>query len=92
MPKTKPLIVGIIYRPPNQSNFLEIVNANFDKPDADINESYILCDFNININQSNKYIVNDDNAISSKFLSSDIENYHQLCTVHGLKRLDPCNL
>ena len=29
--KTKPLIVGIIYRPPNQSNFLEIINANFDK-------------------------------------------------------------
>ena len=26
LPKTKPLIVGIIYRPPNQSNFLDIVN------------------------------------------------------------------
>ena len=25
LPKTKPLIVGIIYRPPNQSNFLEII-------------------------------------------------------------------
>ena len=30
LPKTKSLIVGIIYRLPNQSNFLEIINANFD--------------------------------------------------------------
>ena len=36
LPKTKLLIVGIIYRPPNQSNFLEIIKANFDKL-----ESYI---------------------------------------------------
>ena len=28
LPKTKLLIVGIIYRPPNQSNFLEIINTN----------------------------------------------------------------
>ena len=31
LPKTKPQIVGIIYSPPNQNNFLEIINANFDK-------------------------------------------------------------
>ena len=67
LPKTKPLIVGIIYRPPNQSNFLEIINANFDKLDTDTKESYILGDFNINMNQNNKYIVRDDNTISSKF-------------------------
>ena len=48
LPKTKPLIVGIIYRPPNQSNFLEIISANFDKIDTDMKESYILVDFNIN--------------------------------------------
>ena len=29
--KTKPPIVWIIYRPPNQINFLQIINANFDK-------------------------------------------------------------
>ena len=29
-------------------NFLEIINANFGKLDADTNESYILGDFNIN--------------------------------------------
>ena len=81
------IFVGIIYRPPNQSNFLEIINANFDKLDTDTKESYVLGDFNINMYQNNKYIVRYDNTISSKFLSSDIKNYHQFCTMHGLKQL-----
>ena len=37
--------------------------------------------------QSNKYIARDDNTIFSKFLSGDIKNYHQFCTMHGLKQL-----
>ena len=37
--------------------------------------------------QNNKYIVRDDNTISSKFLSNDIKNYHQFYTMHGLKQL-----
>ena len=47
LPKTKPLVVGIIYRPPNESNFLEIINANFDKLDTNMKELYIFDDFNI---------------------------------------------
>ena len=85
--KTKPLIIGIIYRPPNQSNFLEIIKTNFEKLDTDAKESYILGDFKINMHQNNKYIVPDDNTISSKFLCSDIKNYHQFCTMQGLKQL-----
>ena len=46
--------VGIIYRPPNQSNSLESIKANFDKSDTDI-----LSDFNINICQNNIYIIRD---------------------------------
>ena len=57
--KTKPLIAGNIYRPPNQINFLEIINAMFGKLDTDTKESYILGDFNINIYQNNKYILRD---------------------------------
>ena len=49
LPKTKPLIVGIIYRLPNESNFLEIINANFDKLDTDIKESDIFFYSDINI-------------------------------------------
>ena len=46
--------VGIIYRPPNQTNSLESIKANFDKSGTDI-----LGDFNTNICQNNIYIIRD---------------------------------
>ena len=55
LPKLKPILVGIVYRPPNQSVFLNksssaIANAkNFDS-----HESYILEDFNLDLNYTNK--------------------------------------
>ena len=36
---------------------------------------------------NNRYIVCNDNTISSKFLSHDVKIYHQFCTMHGLKQL-----
>ena len=33
------------------------------------------------------YIVRADNTISSKFLSLEVKNYHQICTMQGLKQL-----
>ena len=41
----------------------------------------------LNMYHNNIYIVLDDKAISSKFQSHDIKNYHQLCTIQGLKQL-----
>ena len=48
---------------------------------------YIPGDFNINMYHDNRYIVRDDNTISLKFLSHDVKNYHQFCTMHSLKQL-----
>ena len=76
-----------MYRTPSQTNFLEILNMTFEKVDVDKNEIYILDDFNINMYHNNRYIVCDDNTISSKFLSHDIKNYYQFCTMHDLKQL-----
>ena len=36
---------------------------------------------------NNRYIVRDDNTISSKFLSHDVNSYYQFCMMHGLKQL-----
>ena len=36
---------------------------------------------------NNRYVVRDDNTISSKFLYHDIKNYHQFCAMHSLKQL-----
>ena len=56
LPNTKPIVVGIIYRPPSQSEFLEIINTHFSKLDTNNNEIYILGDFNINLYLNNSYI------------------------------------
>ena len=82
LPKTSLITVGIMYGPPSQTNFLEILNMTFEKFDVHKKEIYILGDFNINMYHNNRYIVRDDNTISSKFLSHDIKNYHQFCTMH----------
>ena len=87
LPKTTPITVGIMYRPPSQTIFLEILNMTFEKVDIDEKEIYILGDFNVNMYHNNRYIVPDDNTISSKFLSHDVKNYHQFYTMHGLKQL-----
>ena len=49
-----------MYVPPNQTNFLEILNITFEKNDIGKKEIYFLDDFNINM--KNRYIVRDDNT------------------------------
>ena len=38
LPNTKPLVVGIVYRPPSQSEFLEIISTHFSNLDTKNNE------------------------------------------------------
>ena len=76
-----------MYRSPSQTNFLEMLNMSFEKFDIDKKEIYILDNFNINIYHNNRYIICDDNMISSKFLSQDVKNDHQFFMMHGLKQL-----
>ena len=83
--KTTPITVRIIYRPTSQTNVFEMLNMIFEKLDINKKEIYILRDFNINMYHSYRYIVHDDNTISSKFQSHDIKNYHQFCTKNWIK-------
>ena len=56
LPSSKPIAVGRIYSPPNQSNFVEVLNENMNKIDWIRNEIYILGDFNINLSLNDSYI------------------------------------
>ena len=49
LPNSNPITVETIYRPPNQRNFLKILNDNMNKIDSVNYEIYILGDFNINL-------------------------------------------
>ena len=75
LPKTSPITVGIMYRPPSQTNFLEILNMTFEKVDTDKKRDICYWQFQ-HKHHNNRYIVRDDNTISSKFLSHDVKNYH----------------
>ena len=56
LPNSKPITVVTIYRPPNQSNFLEVLNENMNNIDSISNEIFILGDFNANLFLNDSYI------------------------------------
>ena len=47
LPNSKPMIVGTIYRPSSQNNFLELLNSNVEKINSVDDEIYILGDFTL---------------------------------------------
>ena len=59
MPNTKPILLGNVYRPPDQSGFLDnFPNAIFNTPNFDNQEVYILGDFNVNLKYAGRRIPN----------------------------------
>ena len=74
LPKTKPIVVVIIYRFPSQNSSLEILNKNIPSIDTDVKETYIPGDFNINIYENDKYIVHENNTVCTKFASTDAKS------------------
>ena len=80
LPKTKPITVGIIYGPPNQSKFLQ-THENLAKLDTLKKELYILGDFNMNLYQNQNHTECKNNTLVS------LENYLQFCTMFGLTQI-----
>ena len=62
LPKTKPILVGSIYRPPNDNNFTEELDETFKKIDTN-QETYILGDINI-------CTKNKSSALYKKYMNS----------------------
>ena len=48
LPKAKPITVGIVYRPPNQTDFIKTFNENSAKLDAANKETYIFAKVDAN--------------------------------------------
>ena len=57
LPNSKPITAGTIYHPPNQSNFLEVLNENMNKINSINNEIYILDGFDINLSLNDSFIL-----------------------------------
>ena len=79
-PKTKSISIGIMYKPPSQSQFLQHMITKFEALDLD-NEICVLGDFNINLLFRDKYVLNKSNEIKilDKNLLSEIKRYKEFC-------------
>ena len=69
MPHVKPTTLGIIYRPPNQSKYLDIFEENLPKFNASYRKISFLGDFNINLFENGKYLF-DKSSSNNKNLDS----------------------
>ena len=87
LPNSKPITVETIYRPPNQSNFLEVLNENMNKIDSISNETYILGDFNINLSLNDSYIFSKNDMSNNISIPSDVKSYYEYCTFFSLHQL-----
>ena len=76
LPKTKLILIGILYRPPDQSGFLYKLSTAISKTSCfDNQEVYMLGDLNINLINNQKHTPNG------------IKRYQEFCSLHGLKQL-----
>ena len=74
LPKTKPFTVGIFYRPPDKSKFIETITEDFYNLNAENNDLFILGDMNINLNEK-------------KSTCPLVKKYEEFISTFGLKQL-----
>ena len=74
LPNTKPILVGIIYKPPDKTDFLEKFTKSLDNTNNfNVNETYILGDLNFDLLKKEETYY--------------IKKYKDLYLMHGFKQL-----
>ena len=88
LPKTKPFIVGIFYRPPDQYSFLEKISVDFEKLNSLNREIYILGDINIDLLSKGKYVFDQKNSLFDDVnVNTLFKKYKEFCSSFGLVQL-----
>ena len=76
LPKTKPIGIGILYRPPKQTGFLNNISATLTNiPKFNERETYILGDININL------------LCDEQKIPMGIKKYREFCALQGLTQI-----
>ena len=86
--KTKPISVGIFYKPPSQTRYLEQIITEFESLELN-NELYILGDLNINLLFKGNCILNKSHEIKNHFRDFS-PKYNEFCSIYGFKQLINC--
>ena len=85
IPKVKPILIRIFYRPPNANDFFNVFSNNFQQIDSKTNEIYLLLDFNINLLQNRKFILKENQLYKLKNSSSAlVKKYKEFCQTFSL--------
>ena len=89
LPKTKPFTVGILYRPPTQHDFVQVISSNLDNLSPETNDIYILGDLNINTfyNGKNLFDKNINHTNENITFSPMLKQYRELCVTFSLKQI-----
>ena len=89
IPKTKPITVGIIYKPPDQTRFLEILSDSLNSLNMLSEEWHILGDLNINLYQNGSTLGQENKKIikAANKILSETKKYLEFCKTFGLKQL-----
>ena len=86
LPKTKPIFVGKVYRPPNSINFSKSSNKHLDDINLD-NELFLLVYFNINLFHNGKYILKQNQAMQNRKPSTSLVSQYKLfCQRYSLEQ------
>ena len=64
--KSKPITIGVFYRDPNQVEFMDLMFDKCSNLNLKDNGIYLLGDFNINLFQNGKYILNGKRSTASQ--------------------------
>ena len=87
-PNSKPFKVGVCYRPPNQLDFLELLNIELENINIDVTEIYLLGDFNINVFYNAKNILRNVNkTLTLQNCPNILKQYREFCNLSNLKQL-----
>ena len=87
IPKVKPILIGVFYRPPNVNTFLETFFNDLKHIDLHKNEVYFLRDFNVNLLRNDKFILKENQSRDFRNLSSPLlSKYKKLCQTFSLKK------
>ena len=101
LPKTKPILLGVIYRPPSDMQFVENLNNCLSNSNSfNSQEVILLGDFNVNLIDRNKKLIHEKGyrfSRDEKKYSTSIhltKHYSQLLKTNGFKQIinDPTRI
>ena len=88
IPKLKPLLIGIFYRPPYVNTFLETFANDLKLIDLKETKVYFLGDFNISLFLNDKFVLKESQSLDFRNLNCPLmSKYKELCQTFSLKEI-----